>query len=319
MESGTTATAEVYRGRFAPSPTGRLHLGSLLTAVSSWLVARQRGGEWLVRIEDVDPPREVSGAADDILRQLEAAGLHWDGTVLRQSTRLSRYRELVQALVDTGAAYPCSCSRRQIAEHPDSGPHGLRYPGSCRAGPLRRGGPHAIRLRVPDGPVGFTDQLQGPQACDLAGDTGDFVLWRKEDLPAYHLAVVIDDAEQDITEIIRGTDLLEATHAHLVLQRCLQLPTPAYMHVPVLVDDHGAKLSKQTGAAELRRMELGQALARCLTWLGWQVPDGLRKAPAPELLAAALDEVSLDTLAGRRVLAAAVDATPTAATQNPLR
>lgn len=318
MESGTTATAEIYRGRFAPSPTGRLHIGSLLTAVSSWLMARQRGGEWLVRIEDVDPPREVSGAADDILRQLEAVGLHWDGTVLRQSSRLSRYREVIQALVDTGVAYPCSCSRREIAEHPDSGAHGLRYPGSCRAGPLRRRGPHSIRLRVPDGTVSFTDHLQGPQACDLARDTGDFVLWRKEDLPAYHLAVVIDDAEQGMTEIVRGTDLLEATHAHLTLQRCMQLPSPAYLHVPVLVDPHGAKLSKQSGAPELRRTELDQALIRCLGWLGWRVPGGLSKAPARELLAAALEEVSLDTLAGRRVLAADVVTTPTAATQNPL-
>ncbi|TVQ48432.1 MAG: tRNA glutamyl-Q(34) synthetase GluQRS [Gammaproteobacteria bacterium] len=303
MGNATTATAEPSRGRFAPSPTGRLHIGSLFTATASWLRAHACGGQWLVRIEDIDPPREVPGAADDILRQLEAAGLHWDGEVVRQSTRLARYRDIAHSLVETRAAFPCSCSRREIAADPASGPRGTRYPGTCRTAPRSRRGPHALRLRVSHGTQAFMDQLQGRQACDLATETGDFVIWRKDDLPAYHLAVVIDDAEQGVTEIVRGTDLLEATHPHRELQRRLQLPTPDYLHVPVLVDSHGAKLSKQTGATELRLQDLDAAMARCLGWLGWTTPRDLDGAPAGVLLAAAAGDSRFTALAGVRTLA----------------
>ncbi len=318
MGNATTATAELPRGRFAPSPTGRLHFGSLLTATASWLRARALGGQWLVRIEDIDPPRVVAGAADDILRQLEAAGLQWDGPVLWQSSRLAHYREIAHALVDSNAAFPCSCSRSEIAAHPQSGPTGSRYPGTCRAAPRRRRGPHALRLRVSTGTSTFNDALQGRQACDLAGETGDFILWRKDDLPAYHLAVVIDDAEQHVTEVVRGTDLLESTHPHRELQQRLHLPTPGYLHVPVLVDSHGAKLSKQTGAAELGLADLDEAMARCLGVLGWTTPPELVGAPARELLASATGDAGFATLAGIRTLAPYATGPSTAATQNQL-
>jgi len=276
-----------YRGRFAPSPTGLLHLGSLFAALASYLRARSLGGQWLVRIEDIDPPREVAGAADGILRQLEAAGLHWDGPVVRQSGRLEVYRQTALRLVRDRHAYRCTCSRREIAAHPQSGVGGTRYPGTCRGRGLPAGPAQALRLLSPAASTCFEDGLQGLTCVNIEATSGDVVIWRKEDLPAYHLAVVVDDAWQGITEVVRGIDLLTQTAPHIHLQQLLGLPVPAYLHLPILINAHGDKLSKQTRARALTPTEMPTAVARCLSWLGWSVPPELTGAAPAMLLQAA--------------------------------
>lgn len=257
-----------YIGRFAPSPTGPLHFGSLCAAAASFIHARQAGGEWLVRIEDIDPPREVPGAADDILRTLEAFELEWDGEVLRQSTRLDVYRAVADGLLERAAAFRCGCSRSAVRAATTDG--SLRYPGTCRD---RRqlNGDTAIRVRVEPGEQRFVDGVQGPVVHDLAADTGDFVIVRRDGLPAYHLAVVVDDAAQGVTHVVRGTDLLSATAAHRYLQRLLGLPEPRWFHVPVAVNAAGQKLSKQTGAAAVNRSDPGVVI-RVLAHLGLDAP-----------------------------------------------
>lgn len=249
------ATATDYRGRFAPSPTGPLHFGSLIAAVASHADARAAGGTWLVRIEDVDLPRSRPGAADMILSQLEAHGFEWDGPVWRQADRTGIYREALERLQQSGLAYRCVCTRRELAGDP-VGPIGERvYRGTCRAGiagaraTSRRG---AIRARVPAAEVAFADRLYGPQRQCLASDVGDFIIRRADGLAAYQLAVIVDDAAQRITDVVRGADLLASTPRQIFLQRALGLPTPRYLHVPVALDAQGRKLSKETGARALR-------------------------------------------------------------------
>lgn len=234
-------TLPTPRGRFAPSPTGDLHPGSMLTALGSWLMARRAGGEWLVRIEDIDPPREVPGARQRQLAALAAFGLHNDGVVVRQSERMHRYRAAVDALLDAGLAFHCSCSRRDLAS--SGGIHR-----ACRAPAKRERA--AVRLRVPDGGlVRFDDGFRGPQQQDVAREVGDFVLLRADGLWAYQLAVVVDDAAQRITQIVRGGDLLDSTPRQILLQRALGLPTPSYAHLPLACDAQGRKLSKSLASA----------------------------------------------------------------------
>jgi glutamyl-Q tRNA(Asp) synthetase len=229
-----------YRGRFAPSPTGPLHFGSLLAAFGSWLMARQAGGEWLVRIEDLDPPREVAGAADAQLSTLRDFGLVPDGPVLRQGGRDACYRDALQRLLASGDAFACHCSRSDLAA--THGVHRACVPGARRTDP-------SIRLRVPDGTiVTFEDQVQGAMTQDLASDVGDFVLRRADGWWAYQLAVVVDDAAQGITDVVRGADLLDSTPRQIHLQRRLGLPTPRYAHLPLVVDNDGRKLSKSLAA-----------------------------------------------------------------------
>jgi glutamyl-Q tRNA(Asp) synthetase len=235
--------------------------------VASWLHARKARGQWLVRIEDIDPPREAPGAADDILRTLEAFELDWDGTVLLQSTRLGAYRDIAQSLLDAGLAFRCRCSRSEIRAGND-GQTG-RYPGTCRDLEVPAGDA-AVRVRVEPGIVRFTDELQGPHETDLAATTGDYVIVRRDELPAYHLAVVVDDAAQRVTDVVRGVDLLESTPVHRHLQGLLGFPTPRYCHLPVIVK-HGQKLSKQTGASPVTRRDVGLA-AGVLRLLGLEVP-----------------------------------------------
>jgi len=245
-----------YRGRFAPSPTGPLHLGSLVTALASWLDARAHDGDWLVRIEDIDYPRCVKGADDDILRTLAALGLHPDEPPVWQSRRETRYAEALHSLEIAGQLYPCGCSRREIADsliHVRERHQTLGYPGTCRNG-LHGKLPRAWRVRVPDGDastVCFDDRWQGRQCQNLETELGDFVLRRADGLWAYQLAVVVDDAAQDITHIVRGADLLDSTPRQIHLQHLLGLPTPSYLHVPVVVNAVGEKLSKQSGAEPL--------------------------------------------------------------------
>lgn len=264
---------ERYRGRFAPSPTGGLHFGSLVAAVGSWLDARAAGGEWLVRMEDIDEPRTVAGAADRILRTLEAYGLHWDGPVVYQTERHELYRAALERL--GSRVFPCGCTRKEIGD---------RYPGTCRDGlPEGRTG-RALRLRVEAEPVGFVDRLQGPYAESLAETCGDFVLRRADGLYSYQLAVVVDDAEQGVTDVVRGADLLDSTPRQIWLQRALGLPEPRYLHLPVALGADGAKLSKQTLAPELDEAGSGELLWRALTFLGQGPPEPLRGAGPGEVL-----------------------------------
>jgi glutamyl-Q tRNA(Asp) synthetase len=243
-----------YVGRFAPSPTGPLHFGSLVAALASYCDARSRGGTWLMRMEDVDEPRSQLGAADDILRTLRRCGFHWDGEVAVQSTRTALYEAALARLAAMGLAYPCACTRRELEDAP-TGAGGERvYPGTCRAGvPAHLAGrtQRAWRVKVGEATIAFDDRLQGRQSQMLAKDVGDFVVKRADGLVAYQLAVVVDDAEQQVTDVVRGADLCASTPRQIHLQRLLGLPTPAYLHVPVAVDASGEKLSKQTHAAAL--------------------------------------------------------------------
>ncbi|MEA3129339.1 MAG: glutamyl-Q tRNA(Asp) synthetase [Paraburkholderia sp.] len=251
-----------YRGRFAPSPTGPLHFGSLVSALASWLDARAHGGAWLVRIEDIDGPRTVAGAAEDILATLERFGMHADEPPVWQSRRLARYQEALDQLKAAGLIYPCGCTRKEIADsllHEHARNTTLAYPGTCRDG-LHGRPARAWRLRLPDhrddgaSVIAFDDRWQGRYRQDLALEVGDFALKRADGLWAYQLAVVVDDAASGITDVVRGADVLDSTPRQSYLQRCLHFPPPRYLHVPVLNDaKSGEKLSKQNGAQALPR------------------------------------------------------------------
>ena len=262
-----------YLGRFAPSPTGPLHFGSLVAAVASYLDARAARGAWLVRMEDLDPPREKPGAADDILRTLDAFGFEWDGAVLFQSSRTEAYAEAVADLVRVKAAYPCSCSRREVAMTAASGIDGPVYPGTCRQAPRHASTSPAIRVLTHDISTGFVDRIQGACEQRLARDVGDFVVRRADGLFAYQIAVVLDDALQGITQIVRGADLLASTPRQIHLQRLLGLPAPEYAHVPVVRDESGQKLSKSDAAHPVDPAQPIRALADALEFLGQPVPS----------------------------------------------
>ncbi len=267
-----------YRGRFAPSPTGPLHFGSLVAAVGSFLEARSQGGEWLVRMDDLDLPRVVPGAADDILRTLDAFGLHWDGEVMFQSARNEAYRAALAELEKLGAVYPCACTRREIADSALTGIDGPVYPGTCRGGLPDGRSARAMRVRADSGAVGFDDGLQGRISQMLATEVGDFVVRRADGLFAYQLAVVVDDAEQIVTHIVRGADLLDSTTRQIYLQKLLGLPTPAYMHLPVVVNERGEKLSKQTLAPAVSIANPVGALFDALVFLNQSPPAELKDA-----------------------------------------
>jgi glutamyl-Q tRNA(Asp) synthetase len=274
-----------YRGRFAPSPTGPLHFGSLVAAVGSWADARAQGGEWLVRMEDLDPPREVPGAADDILRTLAALGLESDGPVRRQSERADAYRAALDRLRDRGVLFACACTRREIADSGLPGADGgLVYPGTCRNGPPPGRTARALRVRVDEAVVRFEDALQGEVRQDLGREVGDFVLRRADGLFAYQLAVVVDDADQGITDVVRGADLLDSTPRQIFLQRLLGLPTPHYLHLPVAANAAGEKLAKQTGAPPIDRARPAPALVAALRFLGQAAPAELERAPVRTVL-----------------------------------
>jgi len=279
--------ARPYRGRFAPSPTGPLHFGSLVAAVGSYLDALAHGGEWLVRMEDVDTPRNVPGADADILRTLEAFGFEWQGEVLYQSTRSEAYAAALDQLTAAGLAYGCACSRKEIA---DSATRpaidgGLAYPGTCRHGlPVGRSA-RAWRLRVDDASLAFEDRLQGKVSQCLERDVGDFVLRRADGLWAYQLAVTVDDEFQQISEVVRGADLLASTPRQIHLQRCLGYATPRYAHLPVAANAAGEKLSKQTLARALDGLHAAAELVSALRFLGQEVPQNLVAASVAEVWA----------------------------------
>lgn len=284
------------RGRFAPSPTGPLHIESLVAALCSYLDARTRAQQWLVRMEDLDPPREQPGAADSILRDLEHFGLFWDGPVLYQSSRAEAYEDALRALARDGLTFDCSCSRRDISTVTADG----IYPGTCRSGPRRPDAALATRVRVDDDPISFEDGLQGTIRQALSHDVGDFLLKRRDGLVAYQLAVVVDDAAQGITDVVRGTDLLDSTPRQIFLQRLLSLPTPRYRHLPVVTSPDGSKLSKQTGARPVGDEAPAAALVRALAFLGQAPPGALAKATAGDVLSWGLENWDPAPLRGRR-------------------
>lgn len=273
-----------YRGRFAPSPTGHLHLGSLVAAVGSWLRARMHGGSWIVRIEDLDPPREIAGASQHIINTLKRFGLESDEAIVYQSERTALYESALRALIDAGLAYRCVCSRNDL--HAFGGVHPN---GKClRVTPT--GGRYAWRLKVADEDVDFVDLRLGPQSQSVARDVGDFVLRRSEGWFAYQLAVVVDDAQQHINEVVRGADLLDSTPRQILLQRHLALPTPDYLHLPLVLDSNGDKLSKQDRARSVDADNPVPALAAALRHLGL---GEIRASNAPAMLEAALHSGAL--------------------------
>jgi len=270
----------MYVGRFAPSPSGALHFGSLAAAAASWLDARAARGRWLLRIEDLDAPRAQPGAADDILRGLERFGFTWDGPVLYQSLRGARYEAALEKL--QASTYWCGCTRREIADSAlGLAADGAQiYPRTCRSGLPAGRAARALRLDVGRHTVSFVDRVQGPREQDLAREVGDFVLYRADGQVAYQLAVVVDDAAQGVTDVVRGADLIDSTGRQIHLQRLLGYPQPRYLHVPVAVNASGEKLSKQTGAPALDPSRRDELLARVLAFLGQRATADLDEAVA---------------------------------------
>jgi glutamyl-Q tRNA(Asp) synthetase len=256
-----------YVGRFAPSPTGPLHFGSLVACVASYLDARAHGGRWLLRIEDVDTSRCKSSYADEIIATLTAFGFKWDGDIRVQSQQTDTYDAALAQLDSRHLTFGCSCSRKEVADSATAGVDGPVYPGTCRTKGLTANG-NALRLRVPATRICFTDRTQGPLCQDLAHDIGDFVLRRRDGLIAYQLAVVVDDAEQNVTHVVRGADLLDSTARQIYLQQALGLPTPTYLHIPVVTNADGQKLSKQTLAPAISPAEAAKTLLQALAFLG---------------------------------------------------
>lgn len=270
-----------YRGRFAPSPSGPLHFGSLIAALGSYLDAKAHNGEWLVRIEDLDPPREQAGAADNILRTLEAYGFEWDGDVVYQSRRYDFYASALEKLHQAGELYYCDCTRKAIIARCKHGQWGAIYDGLCAKKQLQKADNHSTRLQV-KGSIRYEDRLQGTITQDLESDIGDFHLLRKDGLYAYHLGVVVDDEEQGITNVVRGFDLLDSTPRQIYLQQQLSYCTPRYAHLPLALKPDGDKLSKQTHATALDNTNTTPALWQALQFLGQTVPKELMHADIKE-------------------------------------
>jgi len=297
----------MYTGRFAPSPTGPLHFGSLVAALASWLDARASGGKWLVRIEDLDRARSRPAMADAILRQLDAFGLGWDGPVTYQSARLDLYNSALKALERDGHVYWCCCSRKEIADSAtrfgsaDDARSALAYPGTCRNGMRPGGRPRALRLRVGPGTVRFVDRLQGAVEQRIEREVGDFVVLRAEGMFAYQLAVVVDDGAEGVTEVVRGDDLLSSTARQYLLQEALGLPHPVWAHVPLVTNAQGQRLAKREaslGLAELR--DRGVDPRRVVAWAARSVGLAAGELAIPSDLLTAFD---LATIAKDRVIA----------------
>lgn len=284
-----------YIGRFAPSPTGPLHFGSLAAAVASYLQARANAGQWRLRIEDIDPPREQAGASDDILKALDRYGFEWDGDVIFQSSRRQAHEAALQSLLDCDLAYPCGCSRRDLADA-RRGPLGAIYPGTCRTGCDAT--ETATRFRTTNQPVSFKDALQGPQTQCLERESGDFVICRRDGLIAYHLAVVVDDDIDGVTEVVRGIDLMDSTPRQIALQQSLGLPTPDYAHIPVITHPNGDKLSKLTGARGIPTDNMSRALVAALVALSQDPPISIWHCDLQEVWDWATENWQLEAMRG---------------------
>lgn len=285
-----------YIGRFAPSPTGPLHLGSLYSALAGFLHARSRQGKWLLRIDDLDTPRNVSGSTESILSTLDAFGLHWDDQVDYQSRHVTEYEQVLDRLVKDNLVYPCICSRKTLTSATTGRNHPDVYPGCCkdRLIPLNR--PHSLRIKTDSRMISFEDELQGPISHNLARQDGDFILKRKDRIIAYQFAVVIDDDRQQINHVVRGFDLLNETPKQIFLRQMLGLAQPGYMHVPIVIDSGGFKLSKQTRATGVDLKKPGAILFELLGLLKQNPPDELQQASPPELLGWAIDHWNPATL-----------------------
>jgi glutamyl-Q tRNA(Asp) synthetase len=272
-----------YRGRFAPSPSGPLHFGSLVAAMGSYLDAKCHKGTWLVRIEDIDPPREKPGAADQILSTLETFGFEWDGPVLYQSKRLEAYQDALHQLARDGLIYECTCSRSEINAIGQHGIEGVIYPGTCRTRSRESctlNKPKAVRIITTEQPIQFNDGIAGSQTQNIAKEIGDFILKRADGLFAYQLAVVIDDAYQNITHVVRGADLLTSTPRQIYLQRLLNLSTPSYSHLPLVLNNDGSKLSKQSGSQPVNGSTVLTALKGA-----WNFLNQIDSSKSPETIA----------------------------------
>lgn len=301
MKSAQTPENRTIVGRFAPSPTGPLHLGSLVAAVGSYAMAKRAGGIWLLRMEDLDTPRVIPGVADDILRTLESLGFAWDGAVLWQSRRANAYEAALERLLASGDVYPCGCSRAEIARAataPHDGEGELPYPNLCRGGLSPGKVARSFRVKVSPGPVAFDDLVLGLKSYELARVCGDFVVKRADGLFAYQLAVVVDDAAQGVNQVVRGADLLSSTPRQIHLQRLLGYDTPVYAHLPLVTGPGGAKLSKRDNAVSLAAgrdlaSDSGRLIFAALRFLGQCPPSTLAGAPGREVLAWAADHFDL--------------------------
>ena len=281
-----------YVGRFAPTPSGDLHLGSLYTAVASFLDARVHRGHWLLRVEDLDRPREIAGSADGILRTLERFGFEWDGAIIRQYERAALYEEALSALRGQHLTFACSCSRAQLEDD-------LRYPGTCRTRQIAPGTAAAVRVRADPGQVQFTDLIQGTYRQNVADAVGDFILRRRDQIYAYVLAVTVDDAAQGVTRIVRGADLLDNTPRQIYLQRLLGLPEPSYAHVPVLTEADGGKLAKSRRSVRLSAESPLPQLLSVFSLLGLKPPPALASATIAEAWGWAITQWDLNRVPKR--------------------
>ncbi|MDT4291973.1 tRNA glutamyl-Q(34) synthetase GluQRS [Methylomonas sp. MO1] len=285
-------------GRFAPSPTGPLHLGSLYTALASYLDARQHKGLWLLRIDDLDTPRNMPGASEEILNCLQSFGLHWDGEVYYQSQQLNQYEEAIVKLQNRHELYPCTCSRSLLANSP------LIYPGYCRIKEQSIQSPHALRVKTADVSMRFVDELQGDVSQNLATEHGDFIVKRKDGIVAYQLACVVDDQRQKVNRVVRGYDLLDSTPKQQYLQYLLGYPSLQYMHIPLIVDHRGNKLSKQTRAEAVNSHQAGPTLFQLLTLLKQNPPPDLRLAAIDSILEWAVEHWQAERLTNTQAVSA---------------
>ena len=291
-----------YHGRFAPSPTGPLHAGSFLTAVASYLDARSQKGFWHLRIDDLDSARNIDSATTGILEILESAGLTWDGPVFYQSQQIEKYRDAIATLDRKALLYACTCSRKDLNQIAASSSNAQIYPGYCRDRKQNLSASHAIRIRTNGASIGFSDNIQGYFKQNLENEVGDFILLRRDGVFAYQLAVVIDDASQRITRIVRGIDLIESTPRQIYLRSLLGLPEPEYCHVPLVVNRHGIKLSKQNGARAVRQAELSRVIFEALSRLRQIPPLELQNAPPKDLLRWGIENWNLGNLAGTQTV-----------------
>ena len=278
-----------YVGRFAPTPSGPLHFGSIVAALAGYLDARHHRGRWLLRIEDIDTPRVRTGADRKIIDTLEILGLEWDGDIVYQSNRLDHYRQALARLQDKDLLYRCYCPRKITKGKP--------YPGTCRTREEMAGKPHALRVKTPDQPVIFVDKILGRLTGELSELTGDFILRRSDGLIAYNLAVVVDDAAQGVTRIVRGADLLDTTFNQVYLQSVLNLPAPGYAHHPLVLDENGKKISKQDGATDvLAGVSPETVLLQALRFLGQNPGQELDGADQADILAWAVDHWKIEAV-----------------------
>ncbi len=291
----------MYTGRFAPSPTGDVHFGTLVAAVASYLQARTRHGRWLLRIDDIDTTRHVENADTHIIKTLEHHGFEWHGSIDYPSKNTAFYQAALQELIAKGLIFPCLCSRKQLTEQAGETPHKV-YPGNCRQRKLPEPAEHALRLRGKNQTVTFHDQLMGWQQQNIQDECGDYIVKRRDGLFAYQLAVVVDDARQGITEVVRGVDLLESTPRQIYLQQLLGYTQPAYLHIPLATDHQGNKLSKSTDAACINKNRTSDNLVRALDFLGQQPADNLNEANIGEIWTWAINHWSLDSVPVKKTI-----------------